>query len=65
MVMLLEVTAHMLEDTLIHRLVFKLVESAPHIIDIRSCTFHLQGSSMCTSTHGTKLIKIQIVGEEA
>ena len=61
---MVQVIANSLADALVDGLSFKLAKTAPYIINRRSCTFHPQGSNICSSNVGVKLVKITIAGHD-
>ena len=55
--------ANSVEDYLIDGLSFKMKGGASYITDRRSVTFHPSGSNIYKPTGGTKLIKLNITGD--
>lgn len=61
---MVEAVANGVQDKLIDGLSFKLSPGASYVTNRRSVTFHPQGSNVYESTSGTRLIKIQLTGDE-
>ncbi len=55
--------ANGVEDKIIDGLFFKMQPGASYVVDRRSVTYHPQGSNIYKSTAGTKLIRIQLTGD--
>ena len=62
--MSLEATTNAIEDYLIDSISFKLQPGAAYVTDRRSVTFHPQGSNVYKPVQGTKVIKIQLTGDQ-
>ena len=60
---MVEAIANSIEDYLIDGLSFKLRPGASYVIDRQSVTFHPQGSNIYRPNGGTKLIKINLTGD--
>ena len=56
--------ANSVDDQLIDGLSFKLKNSAKYLTDRRSVTFHPSGSNIYKTTSGTKVLKIEMTGDQ-
>ena len=61
---MVESYANSVEDKLVDGLSFKLDPGASYINERKSVTFHPQGSNIYKPGTGTKLIKIQLTGQD-
>lgn len=61
---MVEAVANGVEDKLVDGLSFKLSPGASYVTNRRSVTFNPQGSNVYESGSGTRLIKIQLSGDE-
>lgn len=61
---MVEAVANGVEDKLVDGLSFKLSPGASYVTNRRSVTFHPQGSNVYEPGSGTRLIRIQLTGDE-
>ena len=61
---MVESYASSVEDKLIEGLTFKLEAGASYINERRFCTYHPQGSNIYSPASGSKLIKINLTGQD-
>ena len=54
---------HNTEYLLVDSLYFELPGSGQHVVDRTNCTFHTEGSTSFSASHGTIMLKVRLNGE--